>query len=241
MSIIIELKNLQQNISGIYKINYPNGKIYIGQSNDIKRRMYEHNNLKRLETHTAQPCDLAIQKYGEIKEIEILEYTLPENLNEREKYWIAFYQADKKDIGYNLTEGGSVNRNEKHPKAVFTNQEVLDIRKRRANGERKIDVYNNFYKEKNFSTFEHIWLGRGYNDIGNEYLIPAHTISRQEYSSKANSGEKNGRAKLTTEEVKEIRKLYAQGASLKELQQQFNKVSKSTIYRVCKNLGWNNI
>ena len=39
----------------------------------------------------------------------------------------------------------------------------------------------------------------------------------------------------------EIRKLYAQGASLKELQQQFNKVSKSTIYRVCKNLGWNNI
>ena len=53
MSIIIELKNLQQNVSGIYKINYPNGKIYIGQSNDIKRRMYEHNNLKRLETHTA--------------------------------------------------------------------------------------------------------------------------------------------------------------------------------------------
>lgn len=29
--------------SGIYKINFPNGKCYIGMSCDIERRLKEHN------------------------------------------------------------------------------------------------------------------------------------------------------------------------------------------------------
>lgn len=33
-------------ISGIYKINFPNGKSYIGLSNNILRRIKEHNNDK---------------------------------------------------------------------------------------------------------------------------------------------------------------------------------------------------
>ena len=43
---------------GIYKItNKINGKIYIGQSNDIKRRFLEHTYRDKL------PIDIAIKKH----------------------------------------------------------------------------------------------------------------------------------------------------------------------------------
>ena len=45
---------------GIYKITkIKNGKSYIGQSNDIKRRFSEH------KSKTDIPIEIAIQKYGE--------------------------------------------------------------------------------------------------------------------------------------------------------------------------------
>lgn len=81
----IKIKELKNGVSGIYKLNFPNGKIYIGLSNDIKRRMYEHNNINRLKNHYNTPCDLAIQKYGRFEEIEILEYVEdPSLLSEKE-------------------------------------------------------------------------------------------------------------------------------------------------------------
>ena len=56
MSEIVKITDLPSGVKGIYKINYPNGKCYIGLSTDIKRRMWEHNNLKKAKT----PCDFAI-------------------------------------------------------------------------------------------------------------------------------------------------------------------------------------
>lgn len=61
--------------------------------------------------------------------------------------------------------------------AVFTEEQVLDIRKRRYLGERKKDVYLD-YADYSFGTFEKVWLGRGYSNIGKEYIIPTHSISR---------------------------------------------------------------
>lgn len=47
---------------GIYKItNKINGKIYIGQSNNIKRRFWEHQNRGAA---SRIPVDAAIEKYG---------------------------------------------------------------------------------------------------------------------------------------------------------------------------------
>ena len=39
----ILVKDLKPAMMGIYKITFPNNKIYIGKSVDIKRRMFEHN------------------------------------------------------------------------------------------------------------------------------------------------------------------------------------------------------
>ena len=56
----------------------------------------------------------AIRKYGEDKfYVELLEECLIEELNEREKYWIAFFKATDNRFGYNMSIGGHVVRTTK--------------------------------------------------------------------------------------------------------------------------------
>lgn len=237
--MILQISDLQPYICCIYKINYPNNKIYIGCTIDLKRRMKEHN----YNTHKKlQPCDLAIKKYGKIKEIEILEFiNNPNILEKREKYWIQFFHSNNKEIGYNLTPGGDGCHQigENNPKAVFSNKEVLDIRKRKFLGERKKDVYLD-YSQKNFSTFEKIWLGTSYTSIGTEYLQNTKK-TRAEYSSEANSGIRNGRAKCSTEEVLDIRKRYDNGEKISEIQRKYSKLSKSTVRRIALRESYSSI
>lgn len=240
--MIIKIIELQMGIQGIYKLNYPNGKIYIGQSNDIKRRMYEHNNINRLKNHYNSPCDLAIQKYGRFEEVEILEIVTDNSLlNEREQYWIKFYNSNNKEIGYNLNEGGNALLGENHSQAKLTEQEVIDIRRRRFQGERKKDVYL-LYKDKiTFCGFENVWLGRSWSYLGKEFIIPPNEISRQEYSSIANSGENNGMAKLNKEKVIKIREMYDNGESIVNISKMYPEVNKNSIRRVCKRETWKNV
>lgn len=91
-------------LSGIYKINFPNGKSYIGKAVDIKRRIKEHNYDKKQKV-----LYQAITKYwnNNITEFEILE-EVPDRtkLSDREIYYINLYQTNKKEFGYNLTTGG---------------------------------------------------------------------------------------------------------------------------------------
>ena len=86
----------------IYLItNLLNGKKYVGQTTNLKRRIRQH---KRGDL-----CiDKAIQKYGwENFTLEVLEECeSPEQLHEREIFWIAHFNCMSPN-GYNLTEGGS--------------------------------------------------------------------------------------------------------------------------------------
>ena len=87
----------------IYLItNLINGKKYVGQTRQkLRDRMYQHRSSKK-----TSGIDGAIQKYGWEKfTVEVIEECPVENLNEREKYWIEFYDC-KAPKGYNLTDGG---------------------------------------------------------------------------------------------------------------------------------------
>ena len=238
--MIYKVAQLQPNMACIYKINYPNNKIYIGCTIDLKRRMREHN----YNSHQKLcPCDLAIKKYGKIIEIEVLEFINDLSImEEREKYWINFYNSNNKQIGYNLTNGGDAcyQNGEKNSRAVFTNKEVLDIRKRRFLKERKKDVYQD-YKNHSFGSFEKIWLGHGYPNVGSEYLIPTNSKTRAEYSSEANQGVKNGRAKCSKEQVLDIRKRYDNGESFVDIQKIYNFLSKSTVRRIALRESYSSI
>ena len=84
--MLIDIRKEGEGLICIYKLNFPNGKSYIGQTINLKRRMSEHN----YKSNPKQVVDKAIQKHGRIFEVEILEIIEDTSLlNEREQYYIA--------------------------------------------------------------------------------------------------------------------------------------------------------
>ena len=95
---------------GIYKItNRINGKIYIGQSIHIEKRFRQHQTESYYQgKHYNKILYQAIRKYGlENFTFEILEECSQDMLNEKEIYWIKYY--DSYNNGYNATLGGENN------------------------------------------------------------------------------------------------------------------------------------
>lgn len=93
--------------SGIYMLKCRvNGKRYIGQSINIKRRMNEHKNCKSFAPLICK----AIAKYGwDSFDKTVLEFCPVEELDEKEIYYIAKLKPE-----YNLTEGGDSPKGYKH-------------------------------------------------------------------------------------------------------------------------------
>ena len=95
----------------IYKItNSINKKIYIGKTvRTVPVRFKEH--LDRADENYQSYLYNAIRKYGQENFIvETIEEVNDEDINEKEKYWIHFYQSNLKENGYNLTIGGDGNQ-----------------------------------------------------------------------------------------------------------------------------------
>lgn len=88
---------------GIYCItNLVNGKKYIGQSVNIKRRWYQERKGKVNKYLLG-----AFEKYGlENFSFEVLEECSREELNLKEKEYIALFETTDREKGYNLTTGG---------------------------------------------------------------------------------------------------------------------------------------
>lgn len=90
--------------SGIYKIVcLPTGKVYIGQSKDVRSRFKYHlYDLKRGK-HGNPYFMRAYEKYGKNAfQFEVLEYCEIEKLDEREIYYIATYRSCEEEFGYNI-------------------------------------------------------------------------------------------------------------------------------------------
>lgn len=95
----------------IYKVtNSVTGKVYIGQTvRNIEIRWKEHvrHSLNKNNNERTYYFHRAIKKYGQenftIESIEDCENDL---LDEREMFWIKFYNSFDPDYGYNLTLGG---------------------------------------------------------------------------------------------------------------------------------------
>lgn len=101
-------------VCGIYRIkNKINGKVYIGQSRDIGRRLRAHLRASENETdHRFQnPIYKAIRKYGSDNFVfEIIhkcdQIVLKFEIDELEKEYIRKHQSNKTKYGYNATDGG---------------------------------------------------------------------------------------------------------------------------------------
>lgn len=125
----MNIKEIDYGISGIYKVIFQNDKLYIGLSNDIRRRMIEHIG-KDLKEHPELLFSKAYLKHG-IKSIEILEYIDANNrelLQEREKYWIAYYNTYlDRTKGYNMTPGGDGSSLGIYNPSSYLSQKDLEI------------------------------------------------------------------------------------------------------------------
>lgn len=191
---------------GIYKIqNKLNNKVYIGQSNDIERRFKEHCSYKRNKNSNKHTIDRAICKYGkESFTYEIIEECPLEKLDEREIYWIQYYNSYEK--GYNCTKGGQQNSiGEHNGRAKLTEADVIIIRTAYQNHEKQKDVYEQFKNKISWGTFQGVWQGKTWKYIMPEVL----TEENKNYYIYQNSiGTKSAASKLTNEEIKNFRYRY---------------------------------
>lgn len=100
-------------ICGIYKItNLVNGKIYIGESVDIYRRISQHKKIGKSKNgykrDKDKPLYRALKKYGiDNFSFEIIEECEQNIRFDREMYWISYYGCTtKRGKGYNQSDGG---------------------------------------------------------------------------------------------------------------------------------------
>lgn len=119
---------------GIYMFeNKVNNKKYIGQSRSIETRKRAHYNCSLNTSYNGYETKFyrALRKYGYNNfEFSILELCSTEELNDREKHFIEFYNSFKN--GYNSSIGGDVvasGYGEDHHQAVLTEEEILIIKK----------------------------------------------------------------------------------------------------------------
>ena len=90
----------------IYKItNTINGKS-LGQTiQNVKERFYQHCATKCSKAVSNMAIHRAIKKYGKSNfTVEVIEEIDSANLNDRERYWIKYYNSYNN--GYNSTKGG---------------------------------------------------------------------------------------------------------------------------------------
>lgn len=185
---------------GIYKITKKDsGKSYIGQSNDIDRRFKEHCYKKDLV------IEKAIQRYGQNAfTFEILEECSLDELDQKEKYWISFYNTYK-GFGYNCSPGGHSAVGEQNNRTKLTNEDVAYIRECYDLHCRRREVYDIFKDKITFGTFASIWNGSTWKSIKPEVYTKE---NKEYYMYHASDGEDGITAKLTNDEVLECRKRY---------------------------------
>lgn len=220
-----------EQICGIYCVeNIINNKKYIGLSKDIHRRWLEHKRVSfnKNSKEYNYPLYNAIRKYGiENFNFYILEECAEDELKEKEKYWINYYNSN--NIGYNITPGGEFSSlsNEKHPCAKLTKSEVEFCRLKYSEGCKCQDIYQQYFSDKiTLSGFKNMWFGRSWKNIMPEVF----------------ENNPNPRRKITDEDILDIRTKFFQGMLVSEIDELYkDKYSHATISQIINNKRFTNI
>lgn len=221
--------SVNQVYSGVYKITFPNQKVYIGRSNNIYRRMLEHNN----DFRNKLPIEYAIMKYGKITEFDIIELIDDiDKMKEREIYWIKYYDSTNKEKGYNISLGGDGgDPGSSNSQAKFTEEQIQILYKElKENLNESLEQIANKYNI-HLSTLSNINNGHTYYHSTIQY-----PIRNKKECKQVIAGIKNKNSKFTEQDLKEIYDLLQnrQDLTMQEIAKQY-KVYASTIQNI--NLG----
>ena len=212
---------------GIYKItNKKNGKAYVGQSNNIERRFTQHcykGEKSRI------PLDMAIQKYGKDNfAFEIIEECPLEKLNERESYWIKYYNTIEN--GYNCSEGGDQQSiGENNGRSKLTEEDVIKIRTAYANHKKQQEVYQDYKDIISFGYFQNLWQGRSWSHIMPEVFTEE---NKKYYTHENSKGDKSVSAKFTNDEVLQIRQRYVKESAKAIFEDYKDKISYQSLQQI---------
>lgn len=93
----------------VYKHTAPNGKVYIGITSRTAKERWRNNGTGY---HHNEHWESAIKKYGweNIKHEILLTGLTKEEAEQKEVDLIAFYKSNQREYGYNIANGGGVNR-----------------------------------------------------------------------------------------------------------------------------------
>lgn len=131
-------------LCGIYKIiNNINGKVYVGQSINIKTRWKEHINALKRGDSGCTLLQRAWNKYGEENfSFEILELCFEDELDDIEIKYIKLYDAV--NSGYNIESGGN-----KHKRlSIDTKQKLSNSAKERLSDPTKNPMYDKHHTDE---------------------------------------------------------------------------------------------
>lgn len=195
---------------GIY--NKLNGNLYIGITNNLKRRWYEHQKASKQITKDSYAIHRAIYKYG----IDNFIFKCIEQLcnlnsaNIRETAWIKILRDNGYNL-YNITEGGDGTKGHSH--------QWTEERKRAAS--------------KKYS-------GSGNPMYGVKLLGEANGNYGKPMKQNVRNKLLESRRKLNNKQIKKIIKLFNSGKYTQtQLSKDFN-VSLTQIHRIVRGKSWGN-
>lgn len=220
---------------GIYKItNLKNNLAYIGQSVELERRIRSH-----VRSWEKSEIDNAIKENGiENFKFEVLEECSKEELNEREIYWISYYNTYFK--GYNNTPGGSyVYCPTKDSITLLSDDDIRLIRECYLSQQYKsgAEVQRKFFPHLDKHLIAEVYNGQLRLDIMPEVYQTnyKHTVLQTRQL-----GELNPQSIITLEDALKIRILYSQ-YERKQIIQWFPQYKERTIVSIISGQNWKHI
>ena len=225
---------------GIYGIkNKINEKTYIGKTGmNFGDRWDSHRALLRSGKHFNQHLQRAWNKYGEENfEFIVIEDCNIDELDEKEKYYIALYR--EQNLSYNLADGGEG--------GSFLGKHLSEETKRKIGEKNRVHMTGRKLSEEIKKKMSRSQKER-YEQWTDEERAAWGILSSErargykwdDESCNKMIGNKNG-ATHTVEQIKEIRRMYeAENMSCREIADHFHE-SYGYIYNIVKYNRWANI
>ena len=210
----------------LYKIvNTLNNKVYIGQTDNPRRRWLNHQNRVKNKT-SKQYIHLSIIKHGiDNFTFEVIAGCLTQDdANETEKILVSQYKSMDRNYGYNLSPGGDVSWNKGKTLPESWRKKISESHKGRkmpATTRAALLAHN---KGKPLTEEHKEKLSKAMKESGSMIGV--------------NVGEKSGQAKLTWEIVSQIRWEFAnKNVSKSALARKYG-VSQPSIKNIIMNITW---
>lgn len=201
-------------ISCVYKItNTLNGKVYIGQTVDYRKRKVGHFSYLRRNAHRNCYLQKSFNKYGESSfKMEIIKECAVDELDKLEIYYMRKYNSIDKTLGYNMVIGGNTNKS--FPD--YIRQKMSRSQKGRIISEEHRKRIGKWHKGKTISP----------KDI--------EKANKTKKDNQIQWGETNPNAVLTNDNVEKLIKDMLNGLTVEDVMKKY-KCSRQTVYGITRN------